>query len=128
LPFSLVKKTDDYLSYEAKKEIVKASPIKEIFRNNVYVFEYIVNRFKPHLILIDDNEFEIISSVYPIENHEMNISGCKYPVYATSEVDDNRDHLTVLAKLPYRGFRYPLVISIDEMKKINPDLKIPSHD
>jgi hypothetical protein len=127
-PPKLIKDNFNSLSTEEQKEIVKASPIKEIFRNNVYVFEYIVNRFKPHLILIDDNEFEIISSVYPIENHEMNISGCKYPVYATSEVDDNRDHLTELAKLPYRGFRYPLVISIDEMKKINPDLKIPSHD
>jgi hypothetical protein len=127
-PSKLIKVDFNSLSTEEQKAIVKDSPIKEIFRNNVYVFEYIVNRFKPHLILIDDNEFEIISSVYPIENHEMNISGCKYPVYATSEVDDNRDHLTELAKLPYRGFRYPLVISIDEMKKINPDLKIPSHD
>jgi hypothetical protein len=127
-PPKLIKENFNSLSTEEEKAIVKDSPIKEIFRNNVYVFEYIVNRFKPHLILIDDNEFEIISSVYPIENHEMNISGCKYPVYATSEVDDNRDYLTELAKLPYRGFRYPLVISIDEMKKINPDLKIPSHD
>jgi hypothetical protein len=45
-----------------------------------------------------------------------------------SEVEANREKLTELANRPYRGEYYPLVIPVDKMKEINPNLNENSDD
>jgi hypothetical protein len=102
---------------------LKKHSVKDIFKAHSCVMEYIVDRFKPQLILIDDADIETISSVYPIANHEITVQGYQYPIYTHSEIYTNKKHLTELALRPYRGVQYPLVMSVEEMRKINPELK-----
>lgn len=115
LPDSLIRKQINSEKFEA----AQPSQIKQILKENTYIFEYIVNRFKPHLLLIDDDDVDIISSVYSIDNHTINVQNVVYPIYAMSEVEANSELLTELAKQTYRGTHYPMVMSVDEMQKIN---------
>jgi hypothetical protein len=119
LPFSWCSTRERFLLPEKEiEEIIKTSPIKELFRENRCIFEYIVNRFNPQVILIDDVDREVIASVYAIDDHVITVQACEYPIYTTSEVEANSALLTDLSKQSYRGERYPLVISVEDMQKI----------
>jgi hypothetical protein len=123
LPFNLVDDTMSWPSEAKMRWALKKHSVKDIFKAHSCVMEYIVDRFKPQLILIDDADIETISSVYPIANHEITVQGYQYPIYTHSEIYTNKKHLTELALRPYRGVQYPLVMSVEEMRKINPELK-----
>jgi hypothetical protein len=129
MSFYSVYKGSSYIYNEAEKQkIVQSSPLKEIFRENVDLFEYILNRFKPNLVIVDDEDFKIISSVYKTEDHLLVTPKYQGPIYMKSEVEANGEKLTELANRPYRGEYYPLVIPVDKMKKINPNLNENSDD
>jgi hypothetical protein len=128
MSFDSVYSACSYLDDRARQRIVQSSSPKELFRQNTSLFEYVLNRFRPNLVIVDDSEIDIISSVYTIEDHLLVTPDYQSPIYAQSEVEANRAMLTELAERPYQGDYYPLVISVDKMKEINPELNEKSEN
>jgi hypothetical protein len=125
---SLYRGKSTYISDEERQQIVQSSPLKEVFKQNVSLFEYALHRFKPNLVIVDDSEIDVISSAYAAENHILVTPNYQGSLYVLSEVEANREKLAELAKRPYRGDYYPLVISIEKMKEINPNLNEGTDD
>jgi hypothetical protein len=128
----------EYYCDESKKKLSRTNKAcmryyddledKETFKETPKFVEYVVNRFKPHLITIDEEDLEVLGSVYPIKNHTIEVSGETYPLYTNVEAYAHFEDMLELANRPYRGVRYPMMVSIEEMRQIHPDLKLPEVD
>ena len=129
LPFANL--SDEYawdLPDSYVQELIDPAHLTEEFLKDHSLFDYIVDRFRPYVIIIEDLYYDVISAVYPVVNHSIQIAGVEYAFYSLSESKKNESYLTSLAHQEYRGKRFKLVISIDEMKQLVPDLKIPSDE
>ena len=76
-----------------------------------------VARFNPQVIILDEESKDILFNFYFVNERHITIKENAYPYYMESEIEDNRDEITKLAGLPYRGIEMPYVISMEEMEK-----------
>lgn len=90
--------------------------------------EFVINELKPYVIILRDDIVEEFTSSYNIDNHIININNEQIPVYKFSELETFREEITALAKMPYRGKKYRLEISEEEMNQLIKEGKAKYND
>ncbi len=96
---------------EAKDDVVK-----DMFKNCRVHFENTLSTINPNVIVVRDNAVDILTSIYPLSNHTINVNGTIYPCFTESEVGDNLDCINDLADKPYRGSKLERpIIEIEEV-------------
>ena len=83
--------------------------------------ERVIDKFKPHVILLKGGVEKILSTVYSIDDNVISIQGNSYPAFLYRDRKKIKAKILELAKQPYRGKRYPLIIPVDEMEKMLAD-------
>ena len=83
--------------------------------------EKVIDKFKPHVILLKGGVEKILSTVYSIDDNVICIQGNNYPVFLYRDRKKFKAKILELAKQPYRGKHYPLIIPVEEMEKMIAD-------
>ena len=81
-----------------------------------------LRRYRPRVVIIGEDAYDALKLAYNMNNQTLESDGEKYPFFMESEIERNRRNIEALAKMPYRGKEFPLVISKEDIEpagKIN---------
>lgn len=109
---------------EVMKDVTE-DMLADYFQRSSKWFEDIVHRLNPRVIILEEKTFDLLSSLYAFDQRHITVSDREFPVYLSSEVEENREEITRLALLPYQGTEMPYMISKEEMKRYKKQFNVP---
>lgn len=101
---------------EAMKH-VSEEMLETFLMKNYQHFEDTILRINPQVIILEENTKDILCQQILMDDRNIWIKGNVFPYYLIDEIEKNREEITRLASLPYRGIEMPYIISKEEMKK-----------
>ena len=96
---------------------VSEEMLETFLLKNYQHFEDTVLRINPQVIILEENTKDILCQQILMDDQNIWIKGNVFPYYLIDEIEKNREEITRLASLPYRGIEMPYIISKEEMKK-----------
>ncbi len=111
-------KTESYCNNRELKEMVRLPKLKELYLKNYRYLEDRIALFKPHVLILDDVSYDVLSQQYLVEGQNIIIRDIAYPFYMRNDIEKCRTEIEVLAQKPYRGEILPYIITKEEMSKL----------
>lgn len=81
-------------------------------------FENVVRTINPQVLIIDDEALDVFGSVFPIADNKIEINDSSYPIFKESAVKDNQERIIALAKAPYRGKKFHMTYTEQEVEDL----------
>lgn len=97
-------------------KVVSPKMLEELCLKNWRYIDDMIVRYKPRVIIADENAWILLQKIYNMGIGKLHIDGKDYTVFKESEVEIYRSEIERLAALPYQGKTYPRIISIEEME------------
>lgn len=112
---------NDSASFVLQSEVVKYMTdevLTNLFKESHAWLDSIVSQIRPWVLLVDDNAYDIFSSVYSVDKKKVNVDGSIYDIFKVSEIRQNKDFIQCLSAKPYRGQVVRQSLSEEEVKDI----------
>lgn len=114
------KKTGFWMDVDRVKEHMTVEALADLLSCSRGWFEEVVRTINPQVIIIDDEALPVFASVFTIADNELHINGSTYPFFEASSVKVNAEHISDLARLPYRGRIFKMTYTeqeVDDLKR-----------
>lgn len=111
-----------YISKDEVGKVVSQQMLNHIFVKCHKYLDDMLRRYRPRVVIIGEDAYDALKLAYNMNNQTLESDGEKYPFFMESEIERNRRNIEALAKMPYRGKEFPLVISKEDIEpagKIN---------
>ena len=106
-----------WITEDVARKKVSDNLLTDYFLKNYKYLEDMIQIIRPRVIILDAKARKVLSRLYDLSNHEIEIAGEKYPMYFRSEIIYCRKTIEELAMMPYQGREFPHVISKEEASK-----------
>lgn len=110
-----------YMLRSDVKKKVSQYELEHFFMGSHWYLDYMMRRFRPRVIIIGGDAYVAMRKVYKMSDGLLYSDFESFPFYMETDIEAHRSEIEILARQPYRGKEFPLVISKERMEQIADD-------